>query len=431
VRVQNYDLQVDGNMQVQGTSGNPVKFTTETASSRAGAWKGIEVAAGGTVTINYAQIEWASKGINFIGGTGEVHNTVIQNNQYGIYLSDGASPLITNGNVISSNIYGIYTLGKNQVGNNPLPVVNGNSIYGNTGKNFYSNNYYDAPNVTLDISNNWWGTTDIPSIVDKIVDNIDYSFSPVAEFLPFLDSAGGTATYGTALTREWINQTQLVAGATYDIVRSLTVPLGEYLSIPDGVTIRFYARDAKLQIDGSLLVSGTQTDPARFTSYKSSPVKGSWSGVIIGEGSGPVTINGAIIEWADTGVYFDNADGEVNASTITNNDTGIYMFQNSHPIISNGNTITANNNGITLYGSGPLQGGVDPFPVITGNNIFNNTLYNLNAIWFYNASNSIVDVTNNWWESTDSILISNGILDNSNFSDSPIVEFIPYSSVSH
>ena len=404
-------LQVDGNMQVQGTSGNPVKFTTENASPRAGAWKGIEVAAGGTVTINYAQIEWARKGINFIGGTGEVHNTVIRNNQYGIYLSDGASPLITNGNVISSNTYGIYTLGKNQVGNNPLPVVSGNSIYDNTGKNFYSNNYYDAPNVTLDISNNWWGTTDIPSIVDKIVDNIDYSFSPVAEFLPFLDSAGGTATYGTALTGEWINQTQLVAGATYDIVRSLTVPLGEYLPIPNGVTIRFYARDAKLQIDGSLSVSGTQADPARFTSYKSSPVKGSWSGVIIGEGSGPVTINGAIIEWADTGIYFDNSDGEVHGSTIMNNNTGIYVFQNSQPVITSGNNITKNNYGIWLYASWPLQPGGDPDPVIMGNNIFNNLLYNLYTSRYYDAPNVVLDVINNWWGSTDAAQIGAGVFD--------------------
>jgi hypothetical protein len=47
-----------------------------------------------------------------------------------------------------------------------------------------------APSVTLDMTGNWWGTTDIPTITTHIYDNSDgNSYAPLVNFLPMLNIA--------------------------------------------------------------------------------------------------------------------------------------------------------------------------------------------------------------------------------------------------
>jgi predicted secreted acid phosphatase len=52
-------------------------------------------------------------------------------------------------------------------------MVNNNSIYANNYYNYYAYRLGNAANVTLNASNNWWGTTVIADIEATILDNSD------------------------------------------------------------------------------------------------------------------------------------------------------------------------------------------------------------------------------------------------------------------
>ncbi len=68
----------------------------------------------------------------------------------------------------------IYPASRSAV-NNPAPVINGNGIYGNTSYDLYAYNYFDAVNITLNATGNWWGTTVATSVAYQISGNVGYT----------------------------------------------------------------------------------------------------------------------------------------------------------------------------------------------------------------------------------------------------------------
>src|SRR6185503_1163943 len=54
---------------------------------------------------------------------------------YGVYLYSASSPTINQGNVITNNTYGLAVQGAGTATTQPNPVVNGNSILGNSSYN--------------------------------------------------------------------------------------------------------------------------------------------------------------------------------------------------------------------------------------------------------------------------------------------------------
>jgi parallel beta-helix repeat protein len=441
-------LTVNGTLVVQGSSANPVRLTSSGSTTK-GSWQGVVIGAGSNGSlIENAVIEYAKDGVTFqadSGGTirnSSVMNSsnagvyikdasptltgnTLQGNKYGVYVERKSNPLIQDGNVITANTYGVYLKGVNQSGNDPMPVVTHNVLASNTKENLYATSYYNARLVSVTATNNWWGTTDVPTIVSKIYDNIDARTSaPFANFVPFLDGPQGAATTGTVLDVTAPGVPTLAADAVYDVLNSLTVPVGETLFVPAGAKLRFYGIDTELRVNGQLQVQGTSTQPVTLTSGLLSPSKGVWAGVVLAPGTSGSVIQSAVVEWASNGVFFNNAGGELRGSTVRNNLNGVYVYQNAQPLIAGANVITANNIGVNVYGS--RAAGLDPVPVITGNSLFGNSPNNLKAYNFYNPASVHIDATGNWWGTTSTTAINAGIYDYSDSATySPIVDYAP------
>ena len=125
-----------------------------------------------------------------------IGNSFLKGND-GIDILDSASLTIT-GNLIDGNSrFGISgggyidsnTITNNQVGihNPPSGTISNNNIVGNT------LNSIDATTANVNAQNNWWGTTDIPTINQTIYDSkVDSSLGTIT-FVPFLTQPSPTA----------------------------------------------------------------------------------------------------------------------------------------------------------------------------------------------------------------------------------------------
>jgi len=422
----NTEIRINGSLNIQGTAAEPVIFTSNKTNPAKNSWSGLVIGPDATnVLIDYAVIEWASRGIAFDQSTGAVHHSVIQNNMHGIYVGYGASPQITQGNTITGNTYGVYVAGSGNASQNPNPVVTSNSLYGNSNYDYYAYYLGNAASVTLDASNNWWGTTDILAIAAKIYDNAEQSvWSPMVNFLPFQGSEGGASINGSGLSGAW-DGTPLVSGQVYDVVDDFTVPQGSTLTIPAGTTFRVYGANTEIRIDGSLNIQGTAAEPVIFTSNKTNPAKNSWSGLVIGPDATNVLIDYAVIEWANRGIFFDQTDGAVHHSVIQNNSFGIYVGYGASPQITQGNTITNNTYGVYVRSNGNAS--QNPNPVVTSNSLYGNSNYDYYAYYLGNAASVTLDASNNWWGTTDILAIAAKIYDNAEQSVwSPMVNFLPF-----
>lgn len=160
-------LRVAGTLQASGSSTQRVRFTSSKAYPAKKDWTGIEVGLGGTVNLNYARIEYATNGVDFNAGQGTVTHSLIRFCEAGIYVRAKSNPTINLGNEISNNDYGIYVVGNTTFADNPLPVVNGNSLFANASYNYYAKTFI-APRPTLNATGNWWGTSVPASITASI-----------------------------------------------------------------------------------------------------------------------------------------------------------------------------------------------------------------------------------------------------------------------
>ncbi|WP_444902551.1 FlgD immunoglobulin-like domain containing protein [Microbulbifer sp. SSSA007] len=176
----NQKLQVAGTLVTRGNATSRVVFSPPSIIPAPGEWYGIEVIAGGNVNFDYARVEGAEYGLDFNGGQGIVRNSLFRFNTSGIYVRAGSNPQIGDGNEISLNNYGIFVKGDGSAANNPQPVVTGNSLYGNKKYDLYTTDFGDPTNVSLDVTDNWWGTADELSIVRQIYNSA--STSPQVDF---------------------------------------------------------------------------------------------------------------------------------------------------------------------------------------------------------------------------------------------------------
>ncbi|MEX2500554.1 MAG: FlgD immunoglobulin-like domain containing protein [Wenzhouxiangellaceae bacterium] len=487
----NFALNIDGMLAVQGSESAPVIWRPTAAgcdgvATQRSDWSGIRVRSGGIVSIDYAEIHCADIGVNFDRGDGEIHRSRFLNNLTGIRMvgtpsapispqiidrneitgsnsgidvQPRSSPLISGGNIITGNAHGISVRGSTlNSSNNPAPVVTGNALYGNTTYNYQAIAFASASSVILDATGNWWGTADVIQIGDGIYDNSDFSGSPVVDFNGYLGSEGGDPAFdGEVLTAPITVDTVLAASVSYQLVRDLTITDGVTLMIEAGVHFEI-AGDFSLDVDGTLVVQGTEVAPVVFRPSATgcddvAIQREDWDGIRVRQG-GIATIDYAEIHCASIGVGFFGGDGEIHHSRFLNNETGIRMIaasadnsispritegneisgsirgiqvlQFTEPLISDGNVITGNNTGVYVAGSNSAV--ADPVPVVTGNALFGNVRYNYEARNFADAGTTALDATGNWWGTTDVNQIAAGIFDNQDNSSSPMVNFDGYLS---
>jgi hypothetical protein len=129
-------------------------------------------------------------------GVGVIENNLISNNHDGIDI-EGPNTVVNN--TIENNYIGIQ-----QVNNFDFPTFLYNNIQNNSYNFFLSHLVTNSLNVT----NNWWGTTNQTTISNSIYDNKDYSGLGTVNFVPFLTEpnpeASPTSTPGIPEFPSWI-----------------------------------------------------------------------------------------------------------------------------------------------------------------------------------------------------------------------------------
>lgn len=529
-------IQIDGTLIVNGTSSNPVLFTSLQTPQGRGDWGGISLSGSGS-TINYATVEYATTGIAVKGGTVSVRNSIIRNfttngiqvtgaganstqlqnnlvdnlNDTGIcvYVENSSPTLI--GNTLRNCSYGLTMVmsaagtmapavnGNNIITSNgrngisvsgssnytPRPVITGNQIFGNTRFDFSAENFATgAQTITLNATGNWWGSSDPSVIVPKIDDFTDQPTSPylpIVDFRNFLNAANGSAVQGNYLLGSYATTT-LSANTTYDVLGVVLIPASSTFTIPASTTLRFYS-SARIVASGALLVNGTSSSPVKFTSAKASPVRGDWGGITL-SGSGS-TISYATVEYATAGitingvavtlrsntlryfstygiyvtgsgasgtqlqnnlvdnlndtatcVYVENSSPTLVGNTVKNCSFGLRMTMSiagtMTPSVTGNNIITSNgNSGISVSGSSSYT----PRPVVTGNQIFENTSYDFYTERFATGAQMIaLNATGNWWGSSDPSQIAPKIYDLADQPGSisvPIVDFRNFLNIAY
>ena len=177
-------IKVAGNLNTNGSEGLPVKFTSLGSSK----WRGIEFIDSPNSNINNTIIENAEQAIN-LEDTSLVNfvGNVFRYNEWAVTDNGGYQKMHFLNNTFLNNeevFYGIRTSGTENRFENNIFIDNNNVFsfgyyFGQTvitNNNFLNNNFIiRAPEIgygygTVDMLNNWWGTTDT-SIIDSYIED--------------------------------------------------------------------------------------------------------------------------------------------------------------------------------------------------------------------------------------------------------------------
>jgi len=213
--------------------------------------------------------------------------------------------------------------------------------------------------------------------------------------------------------------------------------------------------DSEIRVLGRVLAEGQPDSPILFESAEKNPDSMDWSYLLIfasGKKSiieycrfrhafsgvqvhfSTASISNSLFEKNNEGVRFGRTRLSIEQNLFRNNDVGIRFTRMEGPVIITHNEIYENRIGIFLVPSGQnIQDFFEPDRsgrpwntgrlLITENNIYNNSLYNLSLgekqLWD-------LDVSGNWWGSRDPKLIMQEIFDKDSDPELGKALFIPY-----
>ena len=437
--------------------------------------------AGATATIDYAEIQCASKAVHLNSGTGTIRNTKLLNsnigidmvavsparttpqvttaneirgNAYGVVVRQNTSPAITGGNLLINNGFGVQVSGNGTAAQNPAPVLTSNTFQGNSSWNVYTLDFGDARNTRLNMKGNWWGTVDAGLISRTIRDwTEDAASLPIVEYDGFLNAAGGASAWTGPTLNGPIASNRTLTNVEHLMLGSVTVEPGVVLTANAGARVTV-ADNFLWAVKGTMNLAGTSGArvvfrPSNAVCTSSSLKREDWLGIQYQAGAVGL-IDYADIYCAQTGVNFFQS-GTIKNSRFYGNDIGINVLgasptakvtptiqtneirngtygirvsTNASPLINTGNLITENDYGIWINGAGVLAS--NPVPVVIGNSLYANRTYNYRAYDFGDPANTLLNARGNWWGTSNPVLISPTIYDRKNSTASPYVDFGAY-----
>jgi parallel beta-helix repeat protein len=162
-----YHLEVGWQSQIfaNGTSDHPVIFTSNASNPAMRDWGYVKVLGPQLSTFDHCIFEYADIGVWLSYIDVPISHCVFRESRLGIFC-DASSPAILNC-TFTQNHVGIYV-----VNNLSRPVINRCNLFSNSHLNLQVGLYL-APEVTIDATDNWWGTDDANLIAASIHDHHD------------------------------------------------------------------------------------------------------------------------------------------------------------------------------------------------------------------------------------------------------------------
>lgn len=140
-----------------------------------------------------------------------------------------------------------------------------------------------------------------------------------------------------------INDNIWSQGRMYIVVDDIVLPANQSLTIENGVVVKFN-EGKKMTANGTLTIAGTQDNQVYFTSNKPNPLPGDWDNLRLNAAGNNISY--LIYEYADNGIYADNAGN----TTIRNTKIRNMSFQKNALYFTNSNNLTITDN--ILQGNG-------------------------------------------------------------------------------
>ena len=304
----NHRLTVFGRLLADGDINNHIVFTSHSDTPDKGDWKSIFFDASETGSfLNYCDIsyggdDWANIYLDSTFANVNITNCTIKwSNNAGIYIQISSSPIISDCIITENDTYGI------QVNNNSAfpcnPLISGCTVSysGSYAIKTHANNAKDIINP-MTIENNYLNSIYLGS------ENIH--------------------------TGTWTN-----FNVPYIIGGDITVLDAEILTIEPGNIIKFDGNN-KLEINGTLIADGEQTNVITFTSNEPIPLPGDWDGIYFNNPDPGCIMNFCNV-WYGGGyranITLNESSNNVNFSQCTSAYSfraGIHIENNSSPLIS-------------------------------------------------------------------------------------------------
>lgn len=222
----NYKLTVNANatLLAQGTATQPIIFTSNRTTKNKGDWQYVWLS--NSSRISYANVEYSDTGLRFDNASPTIQSCTIKNNNYGIHLSNGSSPAVTD-NRITTNGYGIYIYPSAVTP--PHPLINDNFIENNTAWNLYASGHANFASQVINAEDNWWGSVDPAVIATKIYDRNDNANSPLVDFDPFKTEGDTIMISDTSVDPRFLSASEgETTNISYTINKQAAVTLNIY-----------------------------------------------------------------------------------------------------------------------------------------------------------------------------------------------------------
>ena len=411
---------------LQGGEKNPVTLTGQ--DKVRSSWKGIAVRGARSnnndIQLNNAVIEYATEALYLDTGTkASLFQVTLQDNYSGVKLNTGSLVDISS-SIIRNNYVGLYYNGKRTGGNvqqtqiynndygiyvnahssyfidHPTPKITQSSIYNNVNYNYYTQSFYDAEHRTLTATGNWWGTNDLTEIAASIYDYSDGTKKPQVDYRQLLTSENGEPLPGTHLLGSIKNEVRWKIDDGF-VLSTTKIEDGGHLIIEAGSIIKF-APNSQIIVNknAALTIVGAKEQPVRLTSAQAQPSERDWLGILVNAENKSTIISHAIIEYADKGlqVLGKKANAQITQSTIQHNNYGIYVRANNVSIDD------------------------EPSVIVSNNILKNNLLYSFYADSFKSQDQRILNARGNYWGSFNEVEIANSVYDFNDFTWSPLID---------
>jgi hypothetical protein len=424
------DFLVSGVLDVNGTVTARVYFRSDDSPPHAGDWTGLQI-NGGTGEISHATITDAIDGITArLGAVVTLDGVTSRLNGNGLLVETSVGAIVSaiNSRFIQNADRGVLV----QANGGPIdPAVSitRSEIHSNSGSHdFYAGSLVSPDETTILARENWWNTTSSEAIASRVHDHVDSSLSPRVDWCNYLSAAGGSPVGTSCVDLDICDETEIwdVTSPPYLVTADLEICPTGTLQIGPGVEVRVVKATPVIDFDieGTLEINGTESEPVTIASDADVPGAGDWRGLAFLDAS-VGNLNHTEIAHGRRGI--DARDGstlDLNAAYAHWNDYGLYVYGTGPP------TVTAT--GCTFTGNGyygvRLQGSPNPDVTITDSSLHDNQgAYDFQARNYANAANTVIPLRNNYWGTAEPELIGPRIYEYTTAStNNPRVDWCDY-----